>query len=206
MIIKRFFYLQAKICVIYSIYMEKDIIQTDFVADSTVNKLILLFVLDKMEIPLTENSIIDICSNKNNWLSYMDYKDIMWQLLDVKFIYKTIDSEAECRYNITVSGRNCLSNFFYKIPASTREKITAFAKENRMNFKRAQEYVAKYIKNKDGTYLCTLQIKDPLEGKNIFETKIIMQTSVVASKICKKWKDKAPHIYETMYELLTENN
>lgn len=184
--------------------MENKMIETDFVADSTVNKLILLFVLDKMEIPLTENSIIDICTNKNNWLSYMDYKDVMWQLLDVKFIYKTIDSESECRYNITISGRNCLSHFFHKIPASMRENITNFAKANRMNFKRAQEYVSKYQKNQDGTYLCTLQIKDPLEGKNIFETKIVIPTSSQSGKICKKWKDKAPYIYETMYELLTD--
>ena len=32
----------------------------DFANDSTTNKLILLYVLDKMEIPLTENSILEI--------------------------------------------------------------------------------------------------------------------------------------------------
>ena len=178
--------------------------ETDFVADSTVNKLILLFVLDKMEIPLTENSLIDICTNKNTWLSYMDYKDVMWQLIDVKFIYKTIGGDSECRYNITVSGRNCLSHFFQKIPSSTREEITNFAKANRMNFKRAQEYVGKYLKDRDGTYLCTLQIKDQLEGKNMFEIKVAMPDNKLANKTCKKWKEKAPKIYESIYELLTE--
>ncbi|MBQ0017313.1 MAG: DUF4364 family protein [Clostridiales bacterium] len=181
-------------------------ISTDFVADTTVNKLILLFVLDKMEIPLTENSIIDICTNKNDWLNYMDCKDVMWQLIDVNFIYKTIDSDDECRYNITVEGRNCLSHFFLKIPTSLREDITNFAKNNRMNFKRAQEYVGKYVKTVDGFYLCTLQIKDPLEGKNIFEIKIQMPTNKLANSTCKKWKEKAPLVYENMYELLTDEN
>ena len=184
-------------------------IETDFVADATVNKLILLFVLDKMEIPLTENSIIDICTNKNNWLSYMDCKDVMWQLIDVNFIYKTIDNEMEARYNITIEGRNCLSHFYLKIPSSMREEITEFAKENRMIFKRSQEYVGKCIKNADGSYLCTLQIKDPLEGKNIFEIKVIMPTNKIAHQTCKKWKEKAPNIYETVYELFgdeTEND
>ncbi len=180
-------------------------IETDFVADSTVNKLILLFVLDKMEIPLTENSIIDICTNKNGWLNYMDCKDILWQLIDVNFIYKTIDSEAEARYNITIDGRNCLEHFYKKIPSSLREKITDFAKENRMNFKRAQEYVGKYLKSTDGSYQCTLQIKDPLEGKNIFEIKIGMPTNKLANLTCKKWRLKAPTIYETIYELLSDS-
>ena len=39
----------------------------DFVPDNTVNKLILLYVLDKMEIPLTENSILEICSSQNGF-------------------------------------------------------------------------------------------------------------------------------------------
>ena len=181
-------------------------IETDFVADSMINKLIFLFMLDKMEIPLTENSIIDICTNTNNWLSYMDCKDVMWQLLDVNFIYKTIDSESESRYNITLEGRNCLSHFFQKIPSSLREDITQFAKNNRMKFKRAQEYVGKYLKTKDGSYQCSLQIKDPLEGKNIFEMKINMPTNKLANKACSKWKEKAPVIYETIYELLSNEN
>lgn len=181
-------------------------IETDFVADSMINKLILLFVLDKMEIPLTENSIIDICTNTNNWLNYMDCKDVLWQLIDVNFIYKTIDSESECRYNITIEGRNCLSHFFQKIPASMRENITQFAKNNRMKFKRAQEYVGKYLKSTDGTYLCTLQIKDPLEGKNIYEMKIKMPTNKLANKTCKVWKEKAPTIYEKIYELLSDTS
>lgn len=32
--------------------------------DAVTNKLIILFVMEKMEMPLTENSIIEICSVK----------------------------------------------------------------------------------------------------------------------------------------------
>ena len=46
--------------------------EPEFTPDETVNKLILLFVLDQMEIPLTENSIIDICTSRNDWLNYME--------------------------------------------------------------------------------------------------------------------------------------
>ena len=62
----------------------------DFVADNTVNKLILLWVLDKMDIPLTETSILEICTSQNDWVSYMDCKDLLYQLLTAKFIYKPI--------------------------------------------------------------------------------------------------------------------
>ena len=74
--------------------------KTGFVSDQLTNKLILLFVLDKMEIPLTEISLLDICTNRNDWLNYMDCKDIMWQLQNVDFIIKCVDAENESRYKV----------------------------------------------------------------------------------------------------------
>lgn len=172
-----------------------------FVPDNTTMKLILLFVMDKMEIPLTEDSIIDICTSRNNWLRYMDCKDCMWQLLDIGYLAKTNMGDAD-RYNITYEGRNCLSNFYLKIPISTREEITTFAKENRMDFKRAQEYVGNYFKNNDGSYTISLKIKDPLEAQNLFELKIVYPSRKAAIEATKKWKNVAPQIFENVYETL----
>lgn len=178
---------------------------TNLTPDSTENKLILLFVLDKMEIPLTENSIIDICTSTNSWLKYMDCKDALWQLIDVNFIYKTLDCEGENRYNITMSGRACLSHFAVQIRAHLREEITKFANENRMKFKRAQEYISKYAKNTDGTHTVTLKIIDPLESQNLFEIKMKMSSRKQAIVASNKWKEKAPQIYEMLYDMLGES-
>ena len=42
--------------------------------DATTNKLIILFVMEKMEMPLTESSIIEICSIKvSNKMSVLLY-------------------------------------------------------------------------------------------------------------------------------------
>ena len=176
-----------------------------FVPDSTTNKLIFLFVMDKMEIPLTEDSIIDICTSRNLWLKYMDCKDVMWQLLDVGYIAKTSTGDGD-RYNITYEGRSCLSNFFLKIPSSTREEITNFARENRLDFKRAQEYVGAYSKNNDGSYTTALKIKDPLEAQNLFEIKIVYSSRKSAINATKNWKNVAPQIYENVYETLLQED
>lgn len=156
-----------------------------------------------MEIPLTEDSIIDICTSRNTWLKYMECKDVMWQLLDVGYIAKTANDDAP-RYNITYEGRNCLSNFYLKIPSSTREEITVFAKENRMDFKRAQEYTSTYFKNNDGSYTSVLKIKDPLQTQNLFELKIVFPSRKASVQAAKKWREKAPNIYESIYETLCE--
>ena len=55
--------------------------------EAFVTKLILLFVFDKMECPLSENTVIDMCCSSNDWISYMDSKPILNKLLDEAFIY-----------------------------------------------------------------------------------------------------------------------
>ena len=135
-------------------------VKTNISVDSTENKLIMLFMLDKMEIPLTENSILEICSSQNNWVNWMDCKDLLSQLIVEKFVYRPNTDSDENRYNITVAGRECLSQFYTRIPASLRDNIAQFAQENKLQFKRNQEYIAKSYKNEDGnTKLWSLFIK-----------------------------------------------
>lgn len=177
----------------------------EYSQDSTINKLKLLFLLDKMEIPLTENNIIDISTSRNNWINYMDCKEAIWQLLEVGFIYKTENSDDEHRYGITMDGRNCLSHFFLKIPQSLREEISLFSKENKLNLKRSQEYVSDYVKNPDGSHTVTLKIKEPILTNPLLEIKLKAPTRHSAIIACKKWKENAATIFEYLYDTIIDN-
>ena len=42
--------------------------------DSKIQKLIILFVFDKMAISLSEAALLDICTSETDWLTYMDCK------------------------------------------------------------------------------------------------------------------------------------
>ena len=99
----------------------------EYILDGPQSKLTLLFLLDKMEIPLTQFNLLDICTSTNQWLGYMDCIEIIDQLINAKFIFKTDDEGQEIRYGITYEGRACLSDFYQRIPASLREKITQYA-------------------------------------------------------------------------------
>lgn len=176
----------------------------DFEQDTTIQKLKLLFVLEKMEIPLTENNIIDICTSSNNWFTYLDVKEAMFELLGVGFIYEDKIQDEEPRYTITFDGRNCLSHFYYRIPKDIREKITAYTQDNRMNLKRSQEYVSEYSKNSDGTYSVVLKIKEPILTSSLLELKLKAPNRQSAVEASKRWKDKAPNIYEAIYDSLLD--
>lgn len=173
-------------------------------SDSTTNKLILLYVLEKIEIPLSENSILDICSSRNNWINYMECKEILYQLKDVSFIYPLDQNENEARYYLTVEGRECLSNFYRRIPLQMREEIAEFTKQNRLAFKRSQEYLADYEKIDDGSYNLNMRIRSPFTNEPMFKLEFRAPSRESAINACKLWREKAPLIYESVYENLIE--
>ena len=57
--------------------------------DSTLNKLILLYVFEAMDVPLTGRTIIEMCSSRNLWLTYMDCMVAVNELLDSGLIYRS---------------------------------------------------------------------------------------------------------------------
>jgi len=176
----------------------------NFSQDSTISKLIMLFVFEKMEMPLTERSIIDICTSQNDWLNYMECKDVLFQLLEADFIYCIDNQGSEERYTITLNGQNCLEHFYQRISVDLREQIIDYIKHNRSHFKKSQEYVADYSKNNDGTYLVVLKIRSHTVNYPIFEIKIATSSRQAAIETCKNWRESAHQIYEQVYQSLLE--
>lgn len=169
--------------------------------DSFINKLILLFVFDKMECPINENTVIDICCSSNTWLSYMDCKPMLNKMIEDGFIYN-LSSANDPVYQITPDGRYCLAEFYVKIPVSLREEINAFVKQNRSHYRKKQECSADYYMNKDSTYTVNLKIKDI--SQSVLELKFSVPNRQIAKNIYKKWEEKAGNLYALIYENLVD--
>ena len=171
----------------------------EFSHDDFGTKLILLYMLEQIEIPLSEQFILDICTTRNDWINYMECVSVFHDLLRDGFIYTPDEDAKHCRYTLTAKGRNGLSIYYEEIPEETREAISAFCKTNRMYFKRLQEYVGEFTKNSDGTYLVTLRITETASSKAMFEIKVNLQTRADAVRAIEIWTTKAPSFYEFVY-------
>ena len=179
-------------------------VNKDFVADELVGRLMLLFIFEKMEFPLTEESLNGIINqNQESWMTYMDFIVAREALLESKFIFRTMKG-SEISFNITQDGRNALSHFFHKIPASIREEITEFARENRAKFKRRQEYMWDYSKNADGTYKVVLKIKDQAAGDNLLEVMFKTGTRTNAKRAVTRWREIAASVYEYIHHTMVD--
>lgn len=165
-------------------------------------KLTLLFFLEKMEIPLTQNSILNICALENDWIPYMDCLAIIDELTQSNFIYRTDSVENLELYSLTYAGRNCLSQLYMRVSYELREKITEYVKQNKLSVKTSQEYTTDYSPNSDGSYTVTLRIYEPMITTPMFELKIKAPSRQSAIETESRWKKQAPNIYEYIYENL----
>ena len=176
---------------------------TYFVADEITRKIILLFIFEKMEIPLSENTLSEIIMSNPDLMSYMDYREALGKIVDVKFVVaKTVSGDL--MYQLTKDGRDCLSHFWTKIPASIREAIIKYTDENKLRMKRSQEYRIDYFKNSDGTQTVVFMIKDYAGPHNLMELKLRVPSRADAMRAAARWKDKAPEVYEFIYNHLVE--
>jgi hypothetical protein len=170
--------------------------------ETTVNKLIVLFVFDKMESALSARTIVEMCTAGNNWLNYMDCMELIPRLLEDGFICRATSSEEEPLYTITSDGRESLNNFYINIPKSIREEISAFVKNNSGNLRTKQECKADYFQNKDGTYTVYLKIIAPIQP--MLELKFVIPDKKTAQNIYKSWASKASDLYSAIYETLVD--
>lgn len=170
--------------------------------ETSVNKLILLFVFDKMETALTERIVIETCTSVNSWLNYMDCKELLPRLLDDGFICRISSPDEEPLYVITGDGRESLNNFYIKIPKSIRNEISSYIKNNSGKLRNRQECKADYYQNVDGTYTVFLKILAPVQP--MLELKFVVPDKKTAQHIYKDWESKASDLYSAIYETLVD--
>ena len=179
--------------------------QSGITQDTTQNKLILLFVFDKMEAPLTEATVLDLCCYKNNWIDFTNCKQTLYDVVQNGFIYKSVpNGGGEELFDLTTEGRWCLNNFYTRIPSSVRQLIADDIKKKRIDYRRRQDYVATYTKCPDGTYDVLLKIIEPT--KTTLEIKLNVMTRAIAKNIEHTWQEKAPTIYRKINETIVEQD
>ena len=169
-------------------------------SNETTGKLILLYVLDKMECALTEDTIIDMCYYQKKWVSYFTCKIAISELEKSGYVQEVESIQQDKYYKITPEGRSCLSYFFNEIPTSLREEIASFIHENKLVFKRKQEYFSDIIKNKDGSYTVILKIIEPTTTG--LELKLNAANRESAKDIQKNWQENASKVYASIYDTL----
>ncbi|TCT14650.1 uncharacterized protein DUF4364 [Natranaerovirga pectinivora] len=168
-----------------------------------LNKLIILFMLDTINLPMTNSQISDILLEKS-YTNYFSLQQSISELVDTGLLH-TGEINHNTRYSITENGKQTLFYFSNRIPESIKEEILGFLKENKYKLRNEVEVTAEYIpeKNNDWTIHCVAKENET----TLIEFKLNVVSKQQAIEMCENWKNNSHAIYSSILgELLKNRN
>ena len=167
------------------------------------NKLLLLFLMKKMDIPLSHSQISEFAL-KDNYMTYFTLQQVLSYMVKVKYIDKSKNNNTT-RYAITEEGIKSLQYFEKHIDSETRAKIIKYVQDNRKEVKKDFEITSNFFydyPNNEFIVKCSLYDDD----KILMEINLSVVSKEQAQLICSNWKKNITVTYgNILSELTTEN-
>ncbi|MCL1924830.1 MAG: DUF4364 family protein [Defluviitaleaceae bacterium] len=163
------------------------------------NNILILYILDKMNIPLTIAQIEPVA------LKFMDYfalSQSIKDLLDIRYIEKQTENQ-NIRYSISEEGGVSLEYLEKMLPLETRQAINEYILEHRKSIKRDYEITASYFPNLDsGDYTVKCSVYE--DEIMLLEINLSVVTKDEANNIVGNWKKNSIELYgDIINKLLT---
>ena len=158
---------------------------------STLYKLIILYMLDRVNFKLTSAQISAFILEKE-YTNYMTLQQVLSDLLEAELI-RADTMRNRTYYGITDEGQNVLSYFGNRINSAIISDINAFLKEKNMELKNEASITANYDKSVMGGYDAELTAKE--RDVELVKIKLNVPTEDMAEKLCDNWQTKNQQIY-----------
>ncbi len=163
--------------------------------DDVINKLLLLYLIDKMDMPLT-NSQISQFILEESFMTYYVLQQTLSEMVADGYLEKALDNNAT-RYNITQEGITTLEYFEKHLSIEDRAKIVKFVSSNRRTIKKDFETTANYFYdhvNDEFTVKCGIYEDD----RTLMEINVSVVNREQAKLICNNWKQNVSLMYQNI--------
>lgn len=168
--------------------------------DLAESKLIVLYAIDKFNIPITNNQLTNIML-ENNIMNFFSLQQYLTELQNTNFIDIILEDEKEF-YSITVSGKEILNYFIDRVPFTAKEKIEKLIQSNMDKVKHEIQILADYMPESETEYIAQCQVK---ENKTILiDLKINVPTKAQAKEICENWRNNTSAIFTEILDSITK--
>jgi DNA-binding PadR family transcriptional regulator len=164
----------------------------------TLYKLIVLYMLDRVNFPLTKAQVMDFILDKE-YTTFITLQQAISDLIDVDMI-RAKSLRNRTHLEITDEGRATLEYFGNRIGQSIRDDIDKYFKENKFELKNELSVVSTYYKSTSGEYDVNMIIKE----KNVTLLNLTMSvpTEDMAVSMCDKWENINQEVYGLLVEKL----
>ncbi len=158
---------------------------------ATLYKLMVLYMLSKVNFPLSNNQISEFMLDKQ-YTTYFALQEVLSSLAEDGFI-QVITYRNSTQYKLTTEGSEIIPYFSGKISSAIREEIDQYIKANKYDLQCEVGTTTDYYQTSSGDYVAHCQIKEG--DSNLIELSVSVPLEDQADAICSKWKDASQDIY-----------
>lgn len=165
------------------------------------HKLILLYILDKVDFPLTNSDITQIIL-ENNHMNYFYIQQYLSELNKANLI-NIIKKDNNDYYELSELGRKTLIYFMQRIPKKTKELINEKFEEKIEKRRKETQIIGDYYKKSESEYICNLKV---IENEiTLFNLSLNVVSSKQAKLICTNWKKNPHDIYKKIFDIIIDD-
>lgn len=157
----------------------------------TLNKLLILYMLDRVDFPLTNSQISEFILGKG-YASYFTLQEAFNDLSDTELI-KTETQYSSSFYTLTPAGSETLRDFIGRIPETIQKEIDRFLSEHSYHMRNENEYTADYFRDSANRYIVTCSVRS--RGDMLSRIEMNVPDEEQAQLVCDNWKKKYEDIY-----------
>lgn len=157
----------------------------------TLYKLIILYMLDKVDFPLTTSQISEFVLDKG-YTSYFRLQEALSDLTQSDLI-RTETTHNRTLYHLTETGAETILYFSRKISPAIRKDIDDFLREKQYDLKEEASIKSDYYLNTNREYEVRCQIVE--NGSSLIDLKLTVPTETEAEAIVNHWNAKSQEIY-----------
>lgn len=157
-------------------------------------KLLILYLLSNMDIPLTKTQITNAIL-ENNLLDFFTFQQCISELEETGMIKQVLHQKKQC-FATTDIGRKAVEVFEQRISKNTADIINNYIAKNKDSLKKESQVIAEYKKISDKEYIVSLKVIE--KELVLIDLKLSVVSAKQAKQVCEKWKNSSEKIYSQL--------
>ena len=166
------------------------------------NKVLILYMLNKINKDIAENNLFKVISSIND-INYFYFGQTLNDLAQTRLV-DSYTKDKDTIFRITSEGKNALSLTKDLLPGIIKLKADHIFKEELSNIEEESSVVAEYTPRNENDY--TIKCKIVENNETIFEVSTFAGSRDNAKKIVDNWNKNANAIFPKILDLLLNSS
>lgn len=164
----------------------------------TLYKLMTLYMLNKVNFPLTTNQLMDFFLSKD-YTNYFTYMQVLAELEESKLVNIEI-VRSNSYYKINDDGTETIELFVKKIPVSIIDDMDIFLVDNKYELRNEVSTISDYYKSTNQDFIVNCKI---IEGNStLIDMNLSVPSEDVAEMMSNNWRASSQEIYSNVMKTL----